>query len=103
MFLMLSTVCSVRDSERSPVFPRGLGLNRVWEILRDQPIKFRVASLNKIHTVSSSSLPLNHSHPCPTATKGKTMAEVKLDAKVFHRRAKGLLSFWKVSPPRPPP
>jgi hypothetical protein len=24
------------------------------------------------------------------------MAEVKLDAKVFHRRAKGLLSFWKV-------
>jgi len=24
------------------------------------------------------------------------MAEVKLDAKVFHRRAKGLVSFWKV-------
>src|SRR5271155_3009591 len=70
---------------------------RVWDWLREQPIKFRVASLNKF-TVSSSSLPPQPQSPSLAATKGKTMAEVKLDAKVFHRRAKGLLSFWKVSP-----
>jgi len=27
------------------------------------------------------------------------MAEVKLDVKTFHRRAKELLSFWKVTHP----
>ena len=73
---------------------------RVWDWLREQPIKFRVASLNKF-TVSSSSLPPQPQSPSLAATKGKTMAEVKLDAKVFHRRAKGLLSFWKVSSPYP--
>jgi hypothetical protein len=46
---------------------------------------------------------LNHLHPSlvasPVETSGNegTMSEVKLDSKVFHRRAKSLLSFWKVS------
>jgi hypothetical protein len=34
-------------------------------------------------------------------TRQRIMSEVKLDAKAFHRRAKALLSFWKVIPLHP--
>lgn len=73
---------------------KGLGLGS-GILLREQRQVSRC--LTKTHTLLPLSLVSAHSHP-DRQPRRQDMAEVKLDAKVFHRRAKGLLSFWKVHP-----